>query len=369
MRMWMAVLWGCGGDGEGDPTAPAAELTFVTYNAGLARGFVPGADSRQAAIGTALAGVDADVICLQEVWEQDQIDAIAAATAAAFPHSFVPAPQQSSDAVCLDGQLDGMLECVESFCDGVCTDQLDDCLLENCGFPFAVLPKDCQRCAMANVGSDAAGLVAVCEEAPVEFAYGGSFGTGILSKHPISSVEETVFASTSNRRSLLHAVIDTPEGPLDVYCTHLTAAFDSIPYPRAEGDWIAEQAAQIRLMNDTIDAAGAERVVLLGDMNTGPAVNGMDGETPENWAIFEEYEWSNPYLDGNPACTYCGDNPLIGIDDSADRVIDHVMLRGFGAATATRMLDGFDTTASSCDDVIDPSSLSDHYGVSVTATW
>jgi endonuclease/exonuclease/phosphatase family metal-dependent hydrolase len=364
------ALWACGGDEEGEPT-PAAptELTFVTFNAGLARGFVPGADSRQADVGAGLATVDADVICLQEVWQADQVSAIASATTTAFPHQFFPAAQQSSDAICNPGELDALLECFNESCDSVCTDQVDDCLLENCPLPFALLPKDCMRCAMANVGQDADGLVENCEVSPVEYAYDGSFGTGILSKHPISSVDEMVFVSTSNRRSLLHAVIDTPEGPLDVYCTHLTAAFSTIPYPRAEGDWVSEQATQIRELNEA--TADASRVVLLGDLNTGPAINGMDGETPENWEIFEEYDWTVPYLElDDPLCTYCGSNALIGVDDSEDRVIDHVMLRGFGAVSAAgRMLDALDSSAETCGTLIDPAPLSDHYGVSVTVAW
>ena len=371
IAMWMALL-ACNGGGDGEGTSTdAATITFVTYNAGLARGFVPGADSRQDAIADALSAIDVDIVCLQEVWAPDQVASIAAATLAAFPNQYFPDPQQSSDAICLDGQLDSLLSCYESNCPDVCTDQVDDCLLDHCSLQFGLLAKDCMRCAMANVGSDADQLVQACEVEPVEFAYGGSFGTGILSKFPIKSVDETVFTSTSNRRSVLHAVVEAPSGDLDLYCTHLTAAFDSIPYPRATGNWVEEQAVQIEQMNELILANGGDHIALLGDMNSGPAIAGMDGETVENWAIFETYDWAIPYLEqDSPTCTYCGANPLIGIDDTADRVIDHVMLRGFaGNHVASRILDSFDTTAESCGEVTDPSSLSDHYGVQVEATW
>ncbi len=370
-------LLACSGD-DGDPENTGetpSDLTFVTFNAGLARGFVAGADSRQGDIATALGAVKADVVCLQEVWAVDQAADIEAATLDAFPHQFWPEPQQSSDAICLDGQLDTLLTCFEDNCSEVCNDQVDDCLLDNCGIQFALLPRDCMRCAMANVGLDPDGLVGICEDAPVEFAYDGSFGTGILSQHPILSVTETVFASTSNRRSVLHAVVDAPDGELDVYCTHLTAAFDSIPYPRAEGDWVAEQAVQIEEMLALVGSASGDHAVLLGDMNTGPAINGMGAEEADNWDRIDAAGWSVPYLEqdeADVACTYCGDNVLVGAspDDNVSRVIDHVLLDGFsGVVDTRRMLDALDTTAESCGDVFDPSPLSDHYGVEVTATW
>ncbi len=376
--LFLALLACSGDDGEttdSGTTPVSGDLTFVTFNAGLARGFVTGADSRQDDLAAGVAALTADVVCLQEVWAPDQVAAIAAATESAFPHQFWPEAQQSSDAICLDGQLDAMLTCFEDNCSDVCTDQVDDCLLASCPLEFALLPRDCMRCAMANVGLDPDGLVQNCEVEPVEFAYGGSFGTGLLSQHPILSVEETVFASTSNRRSVLHAVVDGPYGELDVYCTHLTAAFDSIPYPRAEGSWIEEQYVQIEEMIALADQHGSDHAVMLGDMNTGPAINGMDAEVADNWALFRGWDWSVPYLEqteADVACTYCGDNALVGAspDDKVSRVIDHVFLDGFaGTVSARRVLDGLDTTAESCDDVIDPSPLSDHYGVEVVATW
>ena len=323
-----------------------------------------------------LNAIDCDVICLQEVWAPDQVSAMESATQAAFPHQFWPAAQQSADAVCNKGELDSMLSCFEKSCGGVCTDQVDDCLLDNCGVPFVLLPKDCMRCAMANVGQDPDGLAAICQDAPVEYAYDGSFGTGILSKHPITSVEETVFTSTSNRRSVLHAVVEAPDGPVDVFCTHLTAAFDSIPYPRDDGDWVAEQRVQIEDMLALVEANAGDHAVLLGDMNTGPAVNGMGDEEGDNWELFDDADgWEVPYLDqdeGDVLCTYCGDNPLVSAspDDDLSRVIDHVLVHGFSEVLGTgRLLDGLDTVAESCGDVTDPSPLSDHYGVQATVAW
>ena len=73
------------------------------------------------------------------------------------------------------------------------------------------------------------------------------------------------------------------------------------------------------------------------------------------------------YKRQDPACTFCGANPLGSGDDNDDRVIDHVMLKGFaGEATPSRILDQTVSGVESCGAPIDPAALSDHYGVQVT---
>lgn len=365
--LWLATLLtlGCGGDKDGT-TPGTTPLTFVTYNAGLAVGFVPGAESRTPMVADALAGVDADFVCLQEVWLPEQVQAIETATASAFTHSYFPAASQSADASCDAGALDSLLSCIDTSCDATCADEVPDCVFASCGVQFLLLPKDCMRCAMASVGDDPAVVADRCVNTPIEYAYGGSFGTGILSKHPLGTVEEHVFTSTSNRRSVLHTTLELEDGPLDVYCTHLTAVFDTIPYPRDSGDWAAEQLAQIQEMETWIAETSGDRKILLGDLNTGPGGDGIVAEAPEGFAALQDAGWDDPYIDLDGRCTFCSTNPLIvGADDNDDRLIDHVLLKGVEATAATRVLDGT-ITADSCAFDLSVAALSDHYGVSVT---
>lgn len=368
--LWLAaaLLTACGGDKDGE-TPTETSLTFVTYNAGLAVGFVAGAESRAPLVADALAGVEADFVCLQEVWLPEHVAAIDAATASAFPHRFFPAASQSSDAACAPGALDTLLGCIESSCDATCADEVPDCVFDSCGVSFLLLEKDCMRCAMASVGDDPAVVADRCVNEPIEYAYGGSFGTGILSKHPIGTVEEHVFESTSNRRSVLHATLEVDGGPVDVYCTHLTAVFDGIPYPRETGDWGAEQLAQIAEMETWIEQTGGDRKVLLGDLNTGPGLDAIVAEAPEGYAALTNAGWTNGYLAFDDRCTFCADNPLIfGADDDDNRLIDHVLLKGGEATAASRILDGT-VSAESCAVDLSTAALSDHYGVSVTVTY
>jgi endonuclease/exonuclease/phosphatase family metal-dependent hydrolase len=361
----LTLLLACnGGEEDAVPTG-----TFTTYNAGLAIGFVPGANERLDLVADGIATIDADVVCLQEVWTPDQVDAVASASEAAFPHQFFPDPQQLTDTApaCPDGELDALLECANDTCADTCIDELPGCVQGGCPFQFISLATDCLRCTMANVGGEIDDIAAACENQTTEYAYGGSFGTGILSKHPITSTEELVLESTTNRRSVLHAVIDMPYGPQDVYCTHLTASFDLIPYPRPEGSWSEEQTAQVEAFRQFVDDTSAGPVVALGDFNVGPAGDGLTAEEPANYdALVVGYD--NPYLDQDGRCTFCGDNPLVGGggDDSESEAIDHALFRGFDAPTyaVERILDG-GIDHETCGESIQ-GAYSDHYGVSVT---
>ena len=135
----------------------------------------------------------------------DRLATIEAAVGDTFPHRFAPAPRQSSDAGCDPGVIDPLVTCVEESCEFTCADAVPDCLFASCPIQFIGLSPECMRCAMANVGETPSTIGDTCANAPIEFAYGGSFGTMLLSKYPIGTVEEHVFFSTANSRSVLHA--------------------------------------------------------------------------------------------------------------------------------------------------------------------
>jgi endonuclease/exonuclease/phosphatase family metal-dependent hydrolase len=342
-------------------------LTLVTYNAGLAVGFVPGAQERAAGTSDAIAALDADVVCLQEVWDADHVALVEAAAGDAYPYSYFPDPAQETGAegACTETDLDPLLECMADECGDACTDELPGCLLEQCAFQFLGLEKNCMRCVQANVGATVETIGGICTTETTEFAYEGSFGTGILSTHPIE-VTDHVFESTTNRRSVLHALVAAPGGDVDLFCTHLTAVFSIVPYPREEGSWEDEQAVQIDAMRAWVDeVATGDRVALLGDMNTGPAAGTNDAELPVHYETLAD-GYANPYAESDQRCTFCPDNGLSSVDsDERGRLIDHVLLRGFdGDFEATRVLDET-VDVESCGEPM-TGAHSDHYGVQVT---
>ena len=347
---------------------PAEPLTVVTYNAGLATGFVPGAQERAEGTSAAVAALPADVVCLQEVWDPAHVAIQEAAAAEAFPYRYFPALSQDvgPDPACTAQNIEPLITCMAEDCGDACVDELPGCLLEHCTLDFAGLEPDCMRCVQANVGSTPEEVDATCTSEATEYAYDGSFGTGILSAYPIDQTAEVVFESTTNRRSLLHAVVDAPIGRFDVYCTHLTAVFSLVPYPRDEGSWADEQLLQAQRLVQYVEAEGAtERAVVLGDMNAGPVAGTNDSEQLPTWETLIE-GMDAPYVDQDERCTFCPENDISSVDsDARGKLIDHVLLSGWdGETTSDRVLDEA-LDIQSCGETI-PGAHSDHYGVLVT---
>ncbi len=344
----------------------AQPFSLLTYNAGLAVGFVPGADERAASTAAAVASEGSDVVCLQEVWAPEHAAEFDAVGDAVWDEIWFTAadPVVGPDPACTQEDIDPLLECMEQDCGDACADELPGCLLSSCALEFLGLEPDCMRCAQANVGATPAEVGATCTAETTEYAYDGSFGTGLLSTLPMT-VEQRVFESTTNRRSALHAVIEAPGGDIDLFCTHLTAVFSIVPYPREEGSWEEEQLGQVTELRAWVDEVGGDRTVILGDLNTGPAVGTNDAELPDHYAALAE-GFDNPYAESDQRCTFCPENGLSSVDsDERGRLIDHVLLRGFEEQTeATRVLDDV-ITVETCGEEIS-GAWSDHYGVQVT---
>lgn len=372
----LLIASACGGDDISDDDADAT-ATFATYNAGLAIGFVDLANERAPLTAAAIAELDAEVVCVQEVWLDDQVAALQDAARTGFPDQLFldpePAVPTGTEPACPPEEADPLEACARANCGDVPNDQLASCVLGNCGEEYDATSSGCQECLGAAIGGSLDEILETCGSGPGGgFAYGGSFGIGILTRGEILEEDTLVFESTLNRRAVQHARVALPAATVDVFCTHLTAVFDSIPYPRDEGSWAEEQAAQIEAMRRFVDerAGAGGGTILLGDFNTGPAVGELAAEVPGNYEALVA-GFANPYLDAaDPACTFCADNPLVGgADDDDSVVIDHVLVRDLaGEVVATeRILDepvDIETEAGTVT-----SAYSDHYGVSATVEF
>ncbi len=361
MRSALLALFliGCGGT---DP------FTAVTYNAGLAEGFVLGASERAETTAAATVALDADVICVQEVWLPEHIAAFEAAAATDYPHTvfMADAPDGGSEAACANDDLDPLFTCYADNCADGCFDKVADCLLQNCGGDFLALGDQCIGCLEANVG-DAPNARENCETEDTKYAYGGAFGIGILSAHPITSSETITLDSTTNRRGTIHAVLDVDGDPVDVFCTHLTADL-ALPYTGAAEGWAPEQLAQINTLTDWVGTqATADLSIWMGDFNTGPDGTEYDAELLENYTALASIGWDAPYPDEDIDCTYCLDNGLIN-NSGTGAVLDHVFVNSPEGTvyTATRVLDA-DIDVPACGETIS-APPSDHYGVQVIIT-
>lgn len=339
-----------------------------TYNAGLAPGYVPFSSERAPLTIDALSRQALDVACVQEVWMAEDVDTLIATTGARWPNRVVPAPQPASlpgpGPACTPDDLTVLSGCVATACAGVSSDQLAGCAIAQCQTELFGLPDACSTCLAASVGAPFEEIQTACTTTTgPQFAFEGSFGLALLSRLPLLDSDILVLDSTLNRRAVIYARVQGDQVEAHIFCTHLTAILEDIPYP-GTGSWEAEQRAQIEALLAFIDekTVAEDRVVLLGDLNTGPGFGDVAPAVEDNYNLFLT-RFRNPYIEEleTPLCTFCAANPLV--PDTADSVIiDHVLVRNLDTDdTAARILtqevqidvDGTPTTVA----------LSDHYGV------
>ena len=363
-----------GGDtAGGDTTAVAKKESHATYNAGFALNFVPYAEERVQPVVDALKTVDADVLCLQEVWQLADITAITEGVKATFPHEFhvitdAGEPDPADLPACSQAEAVPLKDCAEAN-DCANSGDLTGCVVGNCGAEFGALSPECTNCLASNLDKPTLDeIFQVCAVGSAKFSYEGRNGLILLSKLPLSDTDHLVMDSFQVRRAVLTATVDSAAGKRALFCTHLTASLSELEYGGEFGTWEEEQAHQVDQLTTFIgDKAPAETpIVLMGDMNAGPKIGTtIDGEAPEVYQKFVDAGFEAPYVlqDGSP-CTWCKANTLVD-ETSSDRIIDHVFLKGFGTATtaASRILDG--TTTIDVGGTATETNLSDHFGVRV----
>jgi len=355
-------------------TACGGEASVVTYNVGLARGFVSYADERLDPAADAIASLDADAVCLQEVWLREDeegnwnktyLDGISDKAAEAFPYStWERTFNQGEPTGCTLEEGTSLQECAEEFCPDVSPGELADCALEYCGDLFLSTSSGCQACVAANLGNSIEVIVERCLGGDGSAAYDGHNGLLMLSAKEPLSTHHLQFTSTLTTRSVLHTELKLPGvGPIDVFCTHLASDLSSIlTYPGTEyASYAEEQAGQIDAMMDFIDTHSTTgQVIVLGDLNTGT------DELSDNYDLLVNAGYGDPYVAeyGDTLCTYCDANTLNGGEGDGGETIDHAMLRFDNAPeviSVDRILDSTEsvTTSEGAMDL----HLSDHYGV------
>jgi len=354
---------------------PAAPVTVATFNAGLAKGFVPYTDERAVVTTDAIAALEVDLLCVQEVWRPEDVTRLQGALAERLPHQHVLPPDPGEGGTdgppCTETELDPLQSCAETNCADATVDELTGCILSACNPEFSATSSSCSSCLAANIGGTFEQIRFTCtNDASGGYAYGGSFGIGLFSRAEPLEEAHHVFASSYNRRAVLYAKLDTPQGELNVFCTHLSAVFADIPHPHAADGmtWEAEQATQLQeFLSFAEEKAAGGPILLLGDLNTGPAKDGIAAEAPANYALLEAAGFTTDYLAPDaPLCTFCSTNLLVGgADDDASVIIDHVLHRGLDRTVVTeRILSApVELTVGGAPK---QAHLSDHFGLKAT---
>ncbi len=408
----LALLVGCGSEGETTPPPEPQDVVVDTFNVAFAGAFIPYEAERRQPIVDAIAASDADILCLQEVWTQADKELIRDAAIDAFPHSAlfednlqtpiddatdqqgaVPPPPTTvpcgetdiGEGVTIADQMNEAVDCVSANCstmpgseDGRTTSI--GCAGSACvgavgGLLFGdVEQQRCYTCLATQLPTATFAEIRTSCTTVVEqdLAFEGQNGVMILSKHPLENAQELVVPGTFNRRTILSATVKLPNGAeLDTYCNHLTPIFTdfTFPYTGQYGDgmtgaagWQAEQELQAqKLINYVNENSDGRPAVILGDFNAGHAYPAEEivAEGEPTLDLLESVFPPAYTTDYAPLCTFCSTNPVAGTEVSV--WIDHILLHNLSADSVVSTDRIYDEDVVPVDGQMVP--LSDHFGM------
>jgi endonuclease/exonuclease/phosphatase family metal-dependent hydrolase len=332
---------------------------------GLAPGYVPYAAERREPVVAAVTTSTADVICLQEVWFDEDREYVLSQLAESYPHQYSQFEEVESggDPACTPEEGGPLMECATAAeCDSA-TD-LGQCVLTNCVTEYSALGPDCQQCLAANLGlGNMDDIFVACTSGSTEWLYEGRHGAVLLSKQPMTNTQLIPLNSWLIVRPALYAEIDGAQ----ILCTHMSTEL-GVDYGGDFESYEAEHKDQMDTLiaaMDTNNLGGPQ--IISGDFNAGPAVGDLTGEWADNYSAVD----TAGYTDANcaadvPFCTWCEAN-LIS-NDPVNSAIDHIVVRQASTSAPQRLYDGSITIESETDGTVEVS-LSDHFGMQVDVTW
>jgi endonuclease/exonuclease/phosphatase family metal-dependent hydrolase len=314
-------------------------VRFATFNAGLATGVLPYVTERLPHVVRALSELDVDVLFVQEFWLDAHWDELV--RAAPLTHVFRAPPAQPRGA-CTREELAPLEACVDKHCKGLRDEALARCVVRHCARFASTIDPGCVSCITSNPVGTFEDIVAPCigttRSRTSIHAYGGSYGTGLLSKTPLEDGDVLVFDATLNARCALYA----RTRDIHIVATHLSPGI------------VSEQHRQIDAILARVDQLRGP-VVILGDLNTSPRVPPhVSAHNSELYRRFTDAGFVNPFT---TRATYGHGSLTSGAHGDSGWVLDHILLRGLEATRAERILD---------QPLAKPrTTLSDHCGVLV----
>ena len=365
----------------------AADQTsqVTTFNLGLAFGYVEEASGRVDPIIAALKEADQDVVCLEELWTNqddtgawttDVIDRVLSGVEAIYPYNYwmrTTVPADAPETGCEIAEADTLLACAQPACGDEPPENLADCVLANCADEFNATSPMCQSCLASNLGQPLDSIITACRGVSKGgIVYDGHNGLALLSKRQLGKTEMLEFDYALTARVALHAVVNLPGvGTSDVYCTHLAADLSSsIAYPPGGtyDSFAAENGGQTQALLDWVKTSQKTgNVVVLGDFDHGPARGSFAAEIPDAQKLVIDGGYLDPVSELDPPrCTFCDANLLQKGSGDGGSIIDHVYLPGGPAATDTEVVFTEPVKITGADGMPKMVNLSDHYGLRVT---
>ena len=360
----------------------ALDVSFEAYDIGLNGVFSPDAPHRKQAAVAAAPNLGSDVICLSELARDDDKRAIAQSALSTYPYSLwyadsasttpsdprdaqgnVPVPPTAASCpASVGGLFDGLLSCLETNCAAAPHDAsaslMQDpsaCMVTYCKTQVLNLfntaeQRACWMCFIAEVedGTSFSSVRDTCTTNAGSWpvAFKGATNSLLLSRYPIveSETAQWVLPATLGRPSILRAGLALPNGAtVDAYCgstsgTPLGSSQVLLPYTGPYGGpdptvgWQVELHLQIQQLLDFMQRssiARGRRALLLGHLNTGPALPSQAVTNPDSYALLGTLLGAAMAPGYVPQCTYCVTNPLVSAAFSSQDVwLDPVFLGG-----------------------------------------
>jgi endonuclease/exonuclease/phosphatase family metal-dependent hydrolase len=363
------LLAACGD--SNDASTVDVPVSFLTFNTALVA-HTGNLDERLAAIARDLPKTNADVVCLQELWQPSMVDTLVSLVKKDYPYAHWSVAEGGPAVGCSADETGVLSGCFIENCAEAADGDRVTCVVANCADEFTEVSTECQNCVLNNQTLPPADIASTCELLDENaVAYDNQNGLLLLSNYPLKSKDYRPFESSFGDRGVLSAQIETALLPsVDLFCTHLAATQTDIPYPGEYGSWEGERAAQVEELLDFVDTTQSAHAsaVVMGDMNCGPKGDTVVGEDVDGFNLLLASELGAEYLKGELSCTFCAENTLAGTE-TASVLIDHVLFSGLPDNVQQRMDRVFDTPVTlEVDDKPVKTYRSDHFGLSVTVS-
>ncbi|KAK7482741.1 hypothetical protein BaRGS_00026039 [Batillaria attramentaria] len=350
--------------GSLEDACPNGNATLITYNTGLnptVHGYKERRKTIPAVVSTEATKSEADFLCLQEVWYEEDVNSVLEAIESDFPYHFSAIHHDLgelrddrrkrawSTVPCNAWKFTKLMGCLTWNC--TWADDQQSCMFLHCGHRLFDLSQECLSCIIVS-SSSFTDMMTMCATSGFS-SYNRFNGPGLLvaSKRPMA-VSYTRFDPGYKvvlERGYIKAKVDN----MTYVCTHLTGDLRTSYFE-------ASKHSRQRKFKPSTPRYRAHRTCCLvtsipdqqGDEN-GSGDVALTGELEDNYRLLEARGYLNPYFNNNGKCTYCDSNPILQGSAYGDLLIDHVLTYNLPSdvSTAERL---FDET--------EEEQLSDHYG-------
>lgn len=357
-------------------TGKEQTISLSSFNTGLAHSFIPYTKERLPIVIAELKQSKSDILCLQEVWTEQDRKKLLNALKNNYPHqlySTIVNTKTKKQPSCNPWDLLGknkFINCMAKHCLSKKGSLFTNCVVQTCEKPLNQLTnnkKECANALLAQVGkSPLLALVTVLNpfQSANIFAYKGSTGLLLLSKFPLINKKILNLQKISNltKREALMATVRINKKDINIACTHLTADLSKIaPYTGSFTSWEEENFQQIETLLNNIKKDKLPNI-LMGDFNCS-FTNHKKNTDPQLKSNCQQILSDNFSLGPKkflPSCSYCKNNKLTA--KKKNLLIDHIFTKNL-KHISTKII--YKNTVK-LPDKLKKVNLSDHYGVQST---